>query len=173
MKIKRIVATALTAVMCVSGGVATIHAANETITVHNTKDEGLYMSIFDKRADLGDAKIFIDENDRTQMPVRAVSELLNASVNWDDKTRTVTVTRDDTVLKLQIGSNIMYKNDDIIKMDTEAVVVNDLTYIPLKYIGEGLGCIIAYTESKEPFEGQMEIYDGVPEEVYNSMHTNN
>lgn len=142
-------------------------ASGETITVHNTKDAGLYMSIGNKRVDLGEAKIFIDENERTQLPVRAVSELLNASVDWDDSTKTVTIQRDDNVIHLEIGSDIMYRNNDPIKMDTAAVIVDDKTYIPLRYIGEALGCLVVYTDGNTPFHGQL--HDGVDEDFYNSM----
>ncbi len=136
----------------------------DTITVHNTPDKGLFMSINDVRADLGGAEIFIDENDRTQMPVRAVSELLDAKVDWNEATRTVTVTRGDNVLTLEIGSKIMYKNGEPIEMDTAAVIVNDLTYIPLRYIGEALDCMVAYTTSEIPFEGRRKILTG--DDVY-------
>ena len=136
----------------------------DTITVHNTPDKGLFMSINDTRADLGGAEIFIDENDRTQMPVRAVSELLNAKVDWNEATRAVTVTRGDNILTLEIGSKIMYKNGDPVEMDTAAVIVNDLTYIPLRYIGEALDCMVAYTTSEIPFEGRRKILTG--DDVY-------
>ena len=119
----------------------------DTISVHNTPDKGLFMLINDTHADLGGAGIFIDENDRTQMPVRAVLELLSAKVDWNEAARTVTVTRGDNVLTLEIGSKIMYKNGDPVEMDTAAVIVNDLTYIPLRYIGEALDCMVAYTTS--------------------------
>ncbi len=33
------------------------------------------------------------KNDRTMVPLRFVGEFLNATVGWDDATRTVTVTQ--------------------------------------------------------------------------------
>jgi hypothetical protein len=91
-----------------------------------------------------DVKPFIDEYDRTQIPVRAVSEMLGCGVSWDGESRTVTVTNGDDVIKLVIGSDVMYLNGAEVQMDTSAVIKNDRTYIPVRYVGEALGCEVEY-----------------------------
>jgi len=39
-----------------------------------------------------DAEPFIDENSRTQVPIRFVGEALGADVSWDGNTKKVTIT---------------------------------------------------------------------------------
>jgi len=39
-----------------------------------------------------DAEPFIDENSRTQVPIRFVGEALGANVSWDGNTKKVTIT---------------------------------------------------------------------------------
>ena len=41
-----------------------------------------------------DEKPFIDSNDRTQIPVRAVAEAFDCNVDWNGDTQTVTITKD-------------------------------------------------------------------------------
>ena len=76
-----------------------------------------------------DAKPFIDENGRTQIPVRAVTEALDAAVNWNDAEQVVTIKKDGLLLTLKIGSDIMTVNGRQIKMDTSAVIIDDRTYV--------------------------------------------
>ncbi|MDO4379209.1 MAG: copper amine oxidase N-terminal domain-containing protein, partial [Erysipelotrichia bacterium] len=50
-----------------------------------------------------DAPIII-ENDRTLVPVRAISEYLDYSVDWDGDTQTVVISKNLTTLKFTIGN---------------------------------------------------------------------
>ena len=97
-----------------------------------------------------DALPFIDANDRTQIPLRAVCEALGAEVLWDEAGRTVTITKDGISARLSIGSNIIYKNNSLISMDTEAMIVSDRTYIPVKYIGEIFGYEVSWDSTELP-----------------------
>lgn len=55
-----------------------------------------------------DTKPFIDENNRTLIPVRFVTEKLGAQVGWDGDTRTVTVDLDDKKVVLKIDQKGNY-----------------------------------------------------------------
>lgn len=100
--------------------------------------------VFVNDIEIQDSDAFIDENSRTQMPVRKVSEALGCDVAWDPVTYEVTVTNNSDVIRMIIGKSVLYKNDDIIYMDTSARLVNDRTYIPVRYLAEALDCEIKY-----------------------------
>ena len=91
-----------------------------------------------------DEKPFIDSNDRTQVPVRAVAEALQCNVDWNAETQTVTITKDNDLIVLIIGSKTMQSGKEIITMDTEAQIVNDRTYIPVRFVGEALGMTVSW-----------------------------
>ena len=91
-----------------------------------------------------DGKPFIDNNDRTQVPVRAVAEALQCNVDWNAETQTVTITKDNDLIVLIIGSKTMQSGKEIITMDTEAQIVNDRTYIPVRFVGEALGMTVSW-----------------------------
>ena len=86
-------------------------------------------------------------NDRTMVPLRAISEMLGAAVEWDDEKKVVFVLREDIYIALQIGQGVMFKNSERIELDAPAVIINDRTMIPVRAIAEGYGCTVGYDEA--------------------------
>ncbi len=89
-----------------------------------------------------DAKPFIDGNNRTLVPVRAVSEMLDAKVDWDGANQTVTIAQDGKIITIVIGSDTMTVDGNNVKMDTQAVISEDRTYIPIRFAAEALGLTV-------------------------------
>lgn len=116
-----------------------------TLTVVGSK-QGVKVYVGDKEIDCKGAAPFIDENGRTQIPIRAVSEALNASVNWNEETKTVTIRKGAIEMQLEIGSSIMKAGNESVTMDTAARIVDDRTFIPLRYVGGGLNVRVEWVE---------------------------
>ncbi len=104
--------------------------------------ETITVSLGDKEITFIDARPYIDENGRTQIPVRAVAEALGCKVDWDEATETATITRGDRTVYITIGKDILQVNNEMIIMDTTAEIQNDRTYIPLRFVGEALGMTV-------------------------------
>ena len=85
-------------------------------------------------------------NDRTMVPVRAIFEALDATVDWDDTTRTVTSTKGDTKISLSIDDNTLYKNEDTITLDVPAKLIDKRTLVPVRAISEAYGCYVDWNE---------------------------
>ncbi|MBQ7242567.1 MAG: copper amine oxidase N-terminal domain-containing protein, partial [Firmicutes bacterium] len=83
-----------------------------------------------------DAAPFIDENDRTMLPVRVVANALGISdvdIAWDNETKTASFTRPDgKVVSCTVGSNIIKIGDEEIEIDTAPVIRNDRIYLPMR-----------------------------------------
>ncbi len=79
-------------------------------------------------------------NDRTMVPVRAIFEALEATVGWDDATRTVTSQKGDNKISLTIDDNTLYKNGEAIELDVAAKLVDKRTLVPVRAISEAYGC---------------------------------
>ena len=102
-------------------------AENLTVTVHDTENHGIYVTVGDTLVDCGDGESpFIDENGRTQVPVRAVSEALgkNAVLSDGEKTAAVSSTDNSDRCLFTIGSNEMTKNETSIAMDTRPFLID-------------------------------------------------
>ncbi|MDY3367240.1 copper amine oxidase N-terminal domain-containing protein [Zhenhengia yiwuensis] len=91
-------------------------------------------------AKTADAAPEIDKNGRTMVPVRFVAEEFGkVDFGTINGVGTVTIFKDGAVLQFQNGSNIMNKNGINVPMDTQVVVKNGRTYVPFKYVADGLG----------------------------------
>lgn len=90
---------------------------------------------------------FIDEAYRTQMPVRAIVEVLGCKVDYIDGL--VIIRNEDNIINLTIGSNIMSKNGENIKMDTNAIIHHDRTFLPIRYIAEALDYTVKWEITEE------------------------
>ena len=91
------------------------------------------------RVNFPDAEPFIDDNGRTQIPVRFVSEALGAEVGWEGSTKTVTISQGDKEIKIVIGKKDYTINGEKSLMDTEALLKEDRTFVPIRFVSEGLG----------------------------------
>ena len=83
-------------------------------------------------------------NGRTLVPLRAIFEALDATVEWNNDTRTVTATKDDTVISLTIGEDVMKVNSADVKLDVAAQIVDDRTMIPVRAVSEALDCVVEW-----------------------------
>ena len=80
------------------------------------------------------------------MPVRYLGEALGANVDWDEVTKTVTVTKGDKSVVLVIGSTIAKVNGADVQMDVAPEIVNGRTMLPARWVAEGLGYAVGWNE---------------------------
>lgn len=86
-----------------------------------------------KQKTLPDVRAYV-KNDRTLLPVRAISEALGCDVSWDGAANTATI---DGKAKIVIGSNQMTLADgSTYELDVPAEVTDNRTFIPLRALCE-------------------------------------
>lgn len=78
-------------------------------------------------------------NDRTYLPLRAAAESMGASVEWDGATRSITVTKDSTVIRCSVGSAAFTVNGTTRYSDAAPEIRNGRTMLPIRPIAEALG----------------------------------
>ena len=122
-----------------------------------------------------DGKPFIDENGRTEVPVSFVSKALGAQVQWTAKEKLVTINRNKDEVLIRIGDKTIYVNGQKVIMDTKAIIKDNRTYVPAKYIADSLGGKITWDgkiktvyidilkDSKSPIakKGEVKYYSGI------------
>lgn|GEM_PF-2396680 len=88
-----------------------------------------------------DAAPFIDPaTGRTMVPLRVIADGLGADVRWDDATRTAFLARGGVEVSVTIDTPL--PND----MGT-AVIVNNRTFVPARYVSEVLGAEVRWDEA--------------------------
>ncbi len=78
-------------------------------------------------------------NGRTLVPMRKIFEELGAIVDWDNDTRTAIGTKGNTVVKLTINDDKIYKNGVASVLDVPAQLINGRTLVPVRAISEAFG----------------------------------
>lgn len=85
--------------------------------------------------------------ERTMLPARIEAESLGAEVAWDDATKTVTITKGETVIVITIGSDKATVNGEEVALDSPAFIENDRTYTPVRFIAEALGATVEWDDA--------------------------
>ena len=98
-----------------------------------------------RKVNFPDAPAYLDENGRTQVPVRFVVEALGCAVEWDNVNQYVTINGNGTTVLFMIGQKI-YKVNGVTMpaMDTEAVLNDSRTYVPVRFAAEALGATVRW-----------------------------
>ena len=84
---------------------------------------------------------------RTMVPVRVIGEYLNASVVWDNSTRTATITKGSTTLKLTEGQYSYTLNGTTNSLDVPVTIIGNRTMAPLRVISEALGAGVLWANN--------------------------
>lgn len=108
--------------------------------------------VFTVSADESEIKIKIDgatknfdvmpvmESNRVLVPMRGIFEELGAEILWDGDTQTVTATKGETVVELQIGNKTAKINGEEIKIDVPARLISSRTMVPVRFVSDSMGC---------------------------------
>lgn len=96
-----------------------------------------------------DAAPFIDENNRTLVPIRALCVALgiaDENVAFSDGVVTITgeANGEPCTISLTIGSNVAMVNGVGEVLDTAAQIVGDRTFVPLRFVTETFNCHVLF-----------------------------
>ena len=80
----------------------------------------------------------IIDNGTTLVPIRAVSEMLHASVSWDGNNGIAHIDKGGKKIKLLTGTTTAYINGEEHELEVSAEVVNGRTLVPLRFVAEAL-----------------------------------
>lgn len=78
-------------------------------------------------------------NGQAYLPIRSVSESFGAAVDWDPESFTVTVSTEYTTITSSINQVTAYIDGQPIVIDGPSLLLDDRTYVPLRFISESLG----------------------------------
>lgn len=83
-----------------------------------------------------------NEKGRFYVPLRFVSEVLGADVEWNKSDRSVTIRDDNRVLKLVIGDKSILVNGKRVETDAAPMIVGSTTFVPVRFVSEQLGIFV-------------------------------
>ncbi len=130
------------------------HTRKDTYAYCYSKD--LAVRVNGYLTDFPDAQPFIDKNSRTLIPLRFVTEALGADVSWNQATKTASVEQDGIRCDITIGKADMLVtengNTSTVTMDTQAVLKDSRTFVPIRYVAEALGAWVGWSDAYKTVE---------------------
>lgn len=87
-------------------------------------------------------------NGRTLVPMRAIFEALEATIHWDQKTKTVTAKKEDTTIILKLGSKLATINNKAVNLDVPGQSLNGRILVPTRFVSEALGQEVNWNSMK-------------------------
>lgn len=92
-----------------------------------------------------DAVPFIDKNDRTMVPLRAVADAMGLTVSWDQANRTATFSNGGKEIRFTVGNPAAGTAEGAaVQMDAAAVIAGERTYAPIRYLAEYFGYTVGW-----------------------------
>ncbi|MGM0805742.1 MAG: copper amine oxidase N-terminal domain-containing protein [Bacillota bacterium] len=89
----------------------------------------------------------IVKNDRTFVEMRPIFEQAKIKLTWDQKTQTITGKKDNTTIKLKIGSKTAFINGKAFALESAPFIQKNYTFVPLRFIAEASGYKVNYNQS--------------------------
>ncbi|MBR6252722.1 MAG: copper amine oxidase N-terminal domain-containing protein [Clostridia bacterium] len=108
---------------------------------------GNILDFKDAQGNVSNPKII---NNRTMVPMRKIFETFNASVDWNEDTKTVVAKVDNKEITLTIGddkASIKDLNTQVVEttiLDQSPVISENRTLVPIRFIAEGLNKEVAW-----------------------------
>jgi hypothetical protein len=121
--------------------IATQHAFAQDLTPVNVLVNGQKLKL--------DAFIV---NDKTFVPVRAISEAFSASVSYqtmninDTVTGVIDIKRNEKTIHFPVGSNEVTVNGNTVLFDEPAQLIGDTAYVPLRFVTDIFGSEIKWND---------------------------
>lgn len=157
-KVNRILAAVLVLIaLSVATGPALVKAAgvpDDVYAVPNSKTMVIVMTIGSKTIKIDDLEGAIDAGpeikwDRTFAPISPIINALDGTIDWNAKTRTVTIVLGKKTIILTIGKNYALVNGSRIYIDANHDLVPYIqapgrTMLPVRFIAEQLGAFVMW-----------------------------
>ena len=121
-----------------------VKASFKEIEKVDVKKDVIKMTIGDILMTLNDKAFYNDVapvivNDRTMVPIRVITELFGGTAEWNEATKEVTLTINGKVIKMTVGVVID-------KYGTAPVIINDRTFVPVRFVADELGAETSWND---------------------------
>ncbi|AKF93452.1 copper amine oxidase N-terminal domain-containing protein [Brevibacillus laterosporus] len=110
-------------------------------------------TLVDGKLITSDVKPFM-QGGRALVPIRVISAALKADVKWDEKTRSVVITRGSQSITLYLDKKEATVNGKVITLETVPVLKNGRLFLPLRFVSEQLKTSVDWKE-----EGKIVLID--------------
>ena len=105
-------------------------------------------------------------NDRTMVPMRKIFETLGATVSWNGDTETASGVRGGVRVSVSIDNTKAFIDGKATMLDQPAVLLNDRTLVPLRFIAEAYGAKVEWVDETQTVNISTGTNNGLMEAYY-------
>lgn len=111
-------------------------------------DNNVNVKVYDQYVDFTSVNQWpFIENGRTMVPLRAVFEVLNCNVKWEESSKSAVVEYGSTKIIIPANSTTAYINGKANSLDVPAKLVNDRIMIPLRFVSEAIEKTVIWNDT--------------------------
>ncbi|TYQ13228.1 UNVERIFIED_CONTAM: copper amine oxidase-like protein [Acetivibrio alkalicellulosi] len=88
-------------------------------------------------------------NGRTLVPFRTIFEELGYDVRWDDSSKSITATRQGSIINLQINNERASVNGNRVQLDVAPTIEQSRTLVPLRFVAESSGAFVDWNAEEK------------------------
>jgi peptidoglycan endopeptidase LytE len=112
------------------------------------QDNAVKVQVNDDLVHFPDAQPFIDQKERTQVPLRTISEKLGYEVKWemDGPKVIVTIIKDGKSIVLNTGDTKAVVNGELKEFDSSPVLADGRMYVPVRFITEAFNTLVQWDQ---------------------------
>ncbi len=114
---------------------------------------------------------FVDENNRTLVPFRKTLEFAGATVGWNAESKTAIAEKNGIKVEVPIGQKYIYIDGAKQVIDTNALIKEGRTYLPIRAVLEALEYEIGWEQATQTVIAMTEDYVAEEEVVENDAIT--
>lgn len=92
-----------------------------------------------------DVQPYINQDNRTLIPVRLIATLLGCEVSYNANTGVITIQQGLTTITLTVGSKNVTVNGKTVVLDTAVEIFQGRAVVPLRFVSEALGHQVDFT----------------------------
>lgn len=81
---------------------------------------------------------------RTMVPLRFIGQALGATVEWDGKNKSITITKDGNKIELQLDKKEAYVKGQPMMLDAPPTAKDGVTMVPLRVVSESLNMQVKF-----------------------------
>ncbi|MED1783135.1 family 10 glycosylhydrolase [Brevibacillus fortis] len=92
------------------------------------------------------APYIIPKANVTMVPMRVIGENLGAEVNWEPKSQTATISKQDTLLSMTVNQKNALVNNNSVPLDSSVQNKQGRIMVPLRFVSEQLGLTVNWED---------------------------
>ena len=94
-------------------------------------------------------QVYINEKGQIMCPLREIAEKLRYKVNWNNKDKSINMSKESDIIKLKIGENNVNVNGENMKLKSHPIVNSDKTFVTVEFLDNALNLIIGWDSKQQ------------------------